>query len=88
MLLHLVSLENQDVVKAYKEIRGELEKFGNGLPEKREIIVLTKTDLVPLETVSGAKELLRSFGNEILEVTVLDDASIKSLSDRLSQAFQ
>jgi len=59
MLAHLVSFENlkstspAGMIKAYKEIRKELEKYdknlglGNdGLSEKEEIIVLTKTDVI------------------------------------------
>jgi len=59
MLLHLVSLENEDIVAAYKAVRGELEKYGNGLAEKREVIILTKTDLSDAKKVTAARKSIK-----------------------------
>ncbi len=83
MLLHLISLENEDVVGAYKTMRNELEQFGNGLPEKDEIILLTKTDLVDQATVDSAKAALASLGREVYAISIIDDASIKTFRDML-----
>ena len=47
MIAHLVSLENEDVLAAYKTIRGELEAYDKDLAEKDEIILLT--ELLELE---------------------------------------
>ncbi|MES2023738.1 MAG: GTPase ObgE [Patescibacteria group bacterium] len=53
MLAHLVSLENENPLKTYKEVRKELEKYdknlklgADGLASKEEIIILTKTDVI------------------------------------------
>ena len=46
MLVHLISLENENIEETYKTIRKELEQFDKELLNKREIIVLTKTDLI------------------------------------------
>lgn len=99
MLIHAVSLENEDVVKAYKTVREELEKFGNGLTDKNEVVVLTKTDILPagkaggrsregIAMLSAAKKALAKYNKDILDVTVLDDASIKKLSDELAKRLQ
>src|SRR5206468_1006324 len=39
MLLHLISLENEDVEKVYQTVRQELEKYGEGLTDKKEVII-------------------------------------------------
>jgi GTP-binding protein len=83
VLLHLISLENEDVVTAYRTIRGELEKYGNGLTEKPEVIILTKIDLVDEKAVAGARKKLAEFGKDILEVTVLGDGAVKKLNEEL-----
>ena len=88
LLVHLVSLENQDVISVYKTIRAELEKFGQGLSEKPEIILLTKTDMVDAETVAVARKALEQFGHPIYEATVLDDATVKKFGDILTQELQ
>lgn len=85
MLLHLVSLENEDVEYAYKTIRTELEKFGEGLTEKKEVIVLTKTDLVDESTVKKAQKILSKFNKDIYAVTILDDATMKKFGDELAK---
>lgn len=53
MLAHLVSFENPNMLKSYKEIRKELEKYDksldlgeDGLSKKEEIIILTKSDMI------------------------------------------
>lgn len=83
MLLHLISLENEDVLGAYNSIRKELDEFGNGLPEKKEIILLTKTDMVTSEDVEKAKKALKKTGREIHSISVIDDESIKKFRDLL-----
>lgn len=88
LLLHLVSLENEDVVATYKTIRMELEKYGNGLPDKREIIVLTKTDLVDDKAIVAARKLLSKFSDTVWDVGIYDDVSLKSLTDNLVRELE
>jgi GTP-binding protein len=83
VLLHLVSLENEDVKEAYLTVRRELEKYGEGLPDKQEVIILTKTDMVDEKKIKAARKTLKKYGEDMLEVTVLDDASIKKLGEEL-----
>lgn len=85
ILLHLVSLENEDVVRAYETVRKELEKYGNGLAEKRETIILTKTDLVDGEAIAKARKSLAVYKKDMLEVSVLDDVSIKKLGEEIAK---
>ncbi len=44
VLLHLVEATQDDVVGAYRTIRGELDAYGHGLEDKFEIVALTKID--------------------------------------------
>lgn len=92
MLLHLISLENAldesthgGVVGAYKGIRAELEKYGNGLDEKKETIILTKTDMVGKDVLEDARKALKKLNPDILDVSILDDASVKVLSQELTK---
>jgi GTP-binding protein len=86
MLLHLVSLEDVAAIeKNYLSIRKELEKYGNGLTDKKEVIILTKTDLVDTKAIKEARKILGSHSKDILEVSVLDDESIKKLSEAITE---
>lgn len=72
VLLHLVSAQEEDVAKAYKIVRRELDAYGNGLEleQKAEVIALSQTDTLPddelaekakaLEEASGQKPLMLS----------------------------
>ncbi len=82
-LLHLISLENSAIVSTYKTIRAELEQFGQGLEDKEETIILTKTDVTNKKTIDSVIKKLQKFNKDILTVTVLDDESVKKLSDAI-----
>ena len=81
MIAHLVSLENEDVLEAYKTIRAELEAYDKDLAEKDEIILLTKTDMVDEKTVEAAKKKLAKFKKPIFTISVYDDPAIKAFAD-------
>ena len=87
-LLHCLSLENEDLVKAYKVIRNELKEYSVELTDKKEIVILTKTDLVDEKTLEKAIKKVSKLNSNILSVTVLDDKSIKSLRDNLIKIFR
>jgi GTP-binding protein len=83
VLVHLVSLENTNPLKAYETIRDELNAYGNGLDEKEEIILLTKTDTVPEEVVEATKKKFAKLGKPIFALTLFDDTSVKAFRDAL-----
>jgi GTP-binding protein len=88
IMFHLISLENEDVVSVYNGIRKELEEFGNGLEAKKEVIILTKTDLVSREVIDNARKALEKLNPNILEVSVIDDQAVKKLTDEITRLLQ
>lgn len=84
LLVHLVSVENDDVANVYTTIRNELGKFDKGLLNREEIVVLSKTDMTDEETKKMKyAELSKACGKEVLELSLFDDASIKQFGDYL-----
>ena len=83
VLFHCLSLENEDMVKAYKVIRKELEEYSEELAEKKEVVIITKTDLVDEKTLDKAVKKIAKLNKDVLTVTVLDDDSVKKLKDNL-----
>ncbi len=82
MILHLVSLENEDLKKSYESIRKEFIEYSDNLGDKKEIIVLTKKDLVDEEKIDLAK---KQFDKEVFVISSLDEASIDLLVSQLSK---
>ncbi len=90
LLVHLVSSEQDDPAASYLSIRNELQVFARGLPEKPELIVLSKADLVSQDELEAKLALLQKAagGREVLPLSVIDDASLKAFSDRLASLLQ
>ncbi|HEX2792150.1 MAG TPA: GTPase ObgE [Candidatus Paceibacterota bacterium] len=85
-LVHLVSAEQEDLEKSYRAIRAELEAAGSGLTEKRELVVLSKIDMLPPEEQAGAvSSLAKAIGKEVIPLSVIDDDLLKAFSDRLAK---
>ncbi|MEK7101760.1 MAG: GTPase ObgE [Patescibacteria group bacterium] len=89
ILLHLVSADQDDPLAAYREVRKEIELFGHGLDSKREIVILSKIDLVSQDTWETKAQLLaHETGREVLSVSVKEPTSLKSFADQLSNILK
>jgi len=75
--------DSNPLVTNYETIRAELQKYGHGLDEKPEIIILTKTDAVDAAVLAEAKRALSKLNKDIFSVSVLDDESLKNLKDEI-----
>jgi GTP-binding protein len=84
VLVHLVSFENGlDMMKVYKKIRKELEEYGEGLKDKEEIILLTKTDVTDEKTVATKLKEFKKLKKPVYALTLYDEKSVKEISDIL-----
>ncbi len=88
MILHLVSVENEDVVQAYEQIRNELNSYDKILSEKKEVVLLSKADLVSEQELESKKKSLEEKGLEVRVFSILDDVQIKELTDFLTKILQ
>ena len=82
-LLHCISLENPDLESVYKVVRGELKAYDPELTDKKEIIVLTKTDLVSPQELKKAIAVMKKHSKEVYAVSIYDDPALKKFSDTL-----
>lgn len=96
MIAHLVSFENLSkgstgMMKVYKEIRKELEKYDkknnlgeDGLSKKDEIIILTKTDTIEDQKLIDKKiKEFEKISKKVFVLSLFDDKSIKNFKDEL-----
>lgn len=89
ILLHLISADQEDILAAYSEVRKEIEAFGHGLGDKREIIVLSKTDLISPKEAALKRELLSNeTDHEVLTVSVEDEDALKQFGDQLTNVLK
>jgi GTP-binding protein len=60
VLVHMLDVNRNDIVDDYKNIRKELENYSPALAEKKELIVLNKSDLVQHDTAIFEEELKKN----------------------------
>lgn len=84
LLLHCVSIENEDLLKTYNEVREELGNYDKTLLDKPEVIILTKSDLASEEQIETALKTLKQVGKEVVVVSVNDTNLIKKLSENIT----
>ena len=83
-LVHLIDITNNDLEKAYHQIKNELKSYSPDLLKKKELIVLNKIDLIDDELV---KEIADNFSNkmdrEILTLSTLEKSSVSKIKAKL-----
>ncbi len=84
-IVHLISLESKEPILDYEIVRGELLNYGEGLDEKDELILLTKSDLVEKDELDKIIAKFRNkVGNDMIySITAYDDESIKKFKSIL-----
>jgi len=71
-LVHCLSLESEDLEKDYQTIRKELGDYDQELLAKKEIILLTKSDLVDKEVINEKIKIMQKI-NPAIEVISIHD---------------
>jgi GTPase len=86
IIIHLVSAEQDNVSKAYTDIREELENFGKDLDTKKEIVVLSKVDMLEKNQIKEkVEELEKASGKKVEVLSIIDEDLLKSFSDLLAR---
>lgn len=82
-LFHCIPCDSLDPIGNYHTVRKELEDFNPKLKRKKEIILLTKSDLVSEDGLEELKHELKNLGRQILPVSVYNFDSIENLKSYL-----
>ena len=95
MLAHLVSFENSNpanggasMLASYKEIRKELKKYGHGLDEKQEVIILTKSDVVDEKIIKKKITEFNKITPKVFVLSLYDDKMVKKFNDELAKILR
>ncbi len=84
LLLHCISAESEDLENDYKIIRRELGEFDSELLNKKEVILLTKIDLISKDQLKEKIKILRKLNKNLLEVSIYDFDSLEKLKKSLT----
>ncbi len=88
-LVHLISAEEDNYFETYKLIREEMGKFDPELLNKKELVIISKCDLVESVVLENkTKEFTKLSIANPLTLTLFDNASVKNIGDELIKFLQ
>lgn len=83
MLLHIISLENENALDSYYTIKEELSNYSEVLLEKEEWIVLSKNDLVDKGYIEDQLRSIDILKKRVFVISVETGEGVKELRDTL-----
>ena len=79
LLLHCISVESENIEKDYKTVIEEISRYNRNILSKKNIILLTKTDLVSQDVIKEKVKILKKLNNKIIPVSIHDWDSLEQL---------
>jgi GTP-binding protein len=79
-LLHIIDINEDDLIGQYKVIREELKQYSEKLIKKKEIVVFNKIDLLEeKEKNEKLKEFKKFFKKKFYEISILKKENINTI---------
>lgn len=84
LLFHCVAADSLNIEKDYQTVRKELKEFSPSLIEKKEIVLLTKVDLIDSKEKEHKLELLKKNNPRVMPISIYLPETIESLKKIIS----
>ena len=79
-LLHLIDINNKDLVLSYKQVRKELGKYSKNLLQKEELVVFNKIDLIKNSELIKKKEYFEyKINKKVLTLSTLNKKLVSNI---------
>ena len=83
-LLHLIDINEDDLVYSYKQVKKELSKYSKNLFDKEELIVFNKIDLIEKEQVKNKlTKFKKEIKKDVLLMSTLDKKTVSQIKSKL-----
>ncbi len=83
-LLHLIDVNETDLITSYREVRNELGKYSKNLLKKKELIVFNKIDLVNKEELKEKMKLFtKKINKKVLTLSTLNKYLLSKIKSKL-----
>ena len=83
VLLHLIDATDQDWLKNYETVRKEISKYGKKISSKKEIIAISKSDLLNSNKENIVNEIKNLINSDIFVISSLNNEGIEKLMNNL-----
>ena len=83
-LLHLIDINEEDLVSSYKQVRNELKSYGKELIKKKEIIVFNKIDLLQKQNIDKkVKDFEIKIKKKTFRMSTIQSRSVSNIKSEL-----
>jgi GTP-binding protein len=83
-LMHLIDITDGNIENTYQQVKKELGSYSKEILEKKEIIVLNKTDLLDEEEIAEiVKNFSKDKNSEVVTLSTLEKESISKIKAKL-----
>ena len=83
-LLHLIDINEEDLVSSYKQVRNELKNYGKELIKKKEIIVFNKIDLLQKKNIDKKiKDFEIKIKKKTFKMSTIQSRSVSNIKSKL-----
>ena len=83
VLLHVLDCEEKNIIENYRTIHNELKKYGKKLIEKKEIVALSKTDLIGKKINRISQDIEKKIGIKPMLFSSFSKDGLKKLTSVL-----
>lgn len=88
ILFHCIDISEENILSTYKTVRKELEEYSSKLAGKKEIILLTKTDLVDKMALDKKLKEIEKVGKEVFTVSIYAPDSVSKLQNFITSSVK
>ncbi len=87
IIIHCIAADDDNPLNSYKTVREEFEQYSQTLLEKREIVLITKTDLVDNKKVGEVANIFKKMKKEVLACSIYYPESIELLKKEIEKTL-
>jgi len=82
--MHLIDITDENIESAYQQVKKELGSYSKEILDKKELIVLNKTDLLDEDEVNTiVKNFSKDKESEVVTLSTLEKESISKIKAKL-----
>lgn len=88
VLLHLIDITDEDPIANYNTIQEELQAYGRGLAERKQILALNKVDAIDLESEEISNSIARLREISGVQILLISAVSRVGLDELMQEVWQ
>lgn len=85
VLIHCIAADSEDIIKDYETVIAEIGRYNAQLLKKKQIILLTKTDLIDEKKQKDILKKLKKYNTLVLPVSIYNPEQFNTVKETLTK---